>query len=77
MWWFITPTTLGWAIEQLVTQHTQKFGDMVGVYTLYTCPIIILALLGTLHLHLTKKFPPSPGHNKSNGDYFYTRASRM
>ena len=49
IWWFVTPTMLGWSIETLVTQRAQKFGDMVGVYMLYTCPIIILALLGTHH----------------------------
>ena len=74
IWWFFTPTMFGWTIEMLVTQHTQKFGDMVGVYMLYTCPVIIFALLGTLHLHLTKKCPPLL---KSNNDSFYARASRM
>ena len=77
IWWLFTPTMFGWRIETLVTQHTQKFGDMVGVYMLYTCPIIILALLGILHLHLTKKFPPSLKTKKSNSDKFFARASRM
>ena len=77
MWWFFTPTMLGWTIETLVTQHTQKFDDMVGVYMLYTCPIIILALLGTLYLHLMKKSLPSLKAKKSSSDKFFAWASRM
>ena len=77
IWWSFTPTMLGWTIEMFVTQHTQKFGDMVGVYMLYTCPIIILALLGTLYLHLTKKSLPSLKAKKSSSDTFFARVSRM
>ena len=77
IWWFFTPTMFGWRIETLVTQHTQKFSDMVGFYILYTYPILILALLGTLYLHLTKKSPPSLKAKKSSSDKFFARASRM
>lgn len=71
--WFFTPTTAGWGYETLVSSHTKMFGNTTGVYILYACPIVALALLGTLHLHLLKK-TSSPSSSTSN--YSRCRASR-
>lgn len=47
---------------------------------LYTCPVMFLALLGTLHLHLTKKSTPSltpPKKSRNDDDSFHSQAFCM
>ena len=70
--WFFTPTTAGWGYETLVSSHTKTFGDVAGVYILYACPIVALALLGTLHLHLSKQSSSPSGSNHSSSRAFRT-----
>ena len=73
--WFFTPTTAGWGYETLVSSHTKMLGNTAGVYILYACPVVALALLGTLHLHLMKKSSTSSSSSSSSNSSS-SRASR-